>query len=293
VQKGMVVMEVAVVFSLLVVLYIARTYIWNSGKSELPQGKQHLPPANTRRYEFDTATDLLKEISTKWQKPYHTLPVHVDIPRLAKKIIIYGDGEIVHKPQEDNACNTSSGNLFADLPRQDNTIKDIIVTLSKWLGDSQEQQESISTKYASFFGSGDPSLSLNEFIEHVVGVDSNVVKVLKACNQSILAPGVLKLKVAVGNQFPFKDMRGSWRIEIQIDSERVSVTHLKVERSFEDESTEYFEFAWTLRIVFDRQLTRVLEVQLYIDDVLYGDKMDTSKRRKIREVMGAFARTKL
>jgi len=234
-----------------------------------------------------------KRYQQSGKKPYHTLPVHVDIPRLAKKIIIYGDGELVHKPQEDTALNNSSGNLFADLSRQDNTIKEIILTLSKWLGDSQEQQESISTKYASFFGTGDPSLSLNEFIEHVVGVDSSVVKVLKACNQSILAPGVLKLKVAVGNQFPFKDVRGSWRIEIQIESDKLSVTHLKRERSFEDESSEYFEFAWTLRIVYDRQLTRVLEVQLYIDDILFGDKMDTSKRRKIREVISAFWRTKL
>lgn len=188
----MVVMVAAFVFSLLFVVYIARKYIW-PGKTPPPQAKLPPPttsPTTTRRYEFDTTTDLLKEISTKWQKPYHTLPVHVDIPRLAKKIVIYGDGQVVHKAQEDDTCNISSGNLL-DLTRQDSTIKEIILTLSKWLGDPQEQQESISTKYSSFFGSGDPSLSLNEFIEQVVGVDSNVVKVLKACNQSILAPGVL------------------------------------------------------------------------------------------------------
>jgi len=170
-------------------VYVARKYIWPPPKG--PQQKKLPSPATTRRYEFDTATDLKQDISTKWHKPYHTLPVHVDIPRLAKKIVIYGDGVIVHNTPEDNACNTSSGNLFADLSQQDTTIRDIILTLSKWLGDSPEQQEIIASRYAGFFGNGDPSLSLNEFIEQVVGVDSKVVRVFKGCNQSILAPGVL------------------------------------------------------------------------------------------------------
>jgi len=97
----------------------------------------------------------------------------------------------------------------------------------------------------------------------------------------------------VGNQFPFKDLRGSWRIEIHIDPDTLSISHLKRERSFEDDSADYFEFEWSLKLIFDRQLTRVLDVFLFIDDIAFGDKMDKSKRQKIRDVMSAFLRTKL
>jgi len=262
--------------------YLGYKYAWK---------RKILPPVIARRYEFEVAADLLTEISTKWERPYHTLPVHVDIPRLAKKIAIYGNGGIVHRPPDDEL--SSSGSLFNTTPRIDNTIRDIIVTLSEWLGEPKEKQEEILAQYPKFFGSGDPSLSLTEFLDNIVGPTSKVVNVLKACNQSILAPGVLKLKVAVGNQYPFKDVRGSWRIDVHIYSDGLSVTHLKRERSFEDDSADYFEFDWSLKLVYDKDVARLKEVYLYIEALTYGDRMVSSKKKKIREVMSKFSRTKL
>jgi len=277
-------MEVFILAAIVLLLlfgYLGYKYAW-----------KNRPPTIARRYEFEVAADLLKEISTKWERPYHTLPVHVDIPRLAKKIVIYGNGVIVHRPP-DEEMHSSSGNLFSTTPRVDNTVRDIIVTLSGWLGEPKEKQEEIFSQYSNFFGGGDPSLSLTEFLDNIVGPTSKVVNVLKACNQSILAPGVLKLKVAVGNQYPFKDVRGSWRIDVHIYPDGLNVTHLKRERSFEDDSADYFEFDWSLKLVFDRDVAHLKEVYLYIDALTYGERMDSSKKKKIRAVMSKFSRTKL
>jgi hypothetical protein len=53
------------------------------------------------------------------------------------------------------------------------------------------------------------------------------------------------------------DMRGSWRIDILMDGDKVTVVHTKRERSFEDSPSEYFEFGWSLSMVFDKDLSNL------------------------------------
>jgi hypothetical protein len=286
----MVMVIAALVVSIVVVAYVTHKYYWKQD-SEKPATSL----TTGRRYEFEVGADLHKEISTKWERPYHTLPVHVDIPRLAKKIAIYSNGVVVHGPPDEDlsASLGSSGGLFPPAPRVESTIRDIMTVLSRLLGEPTEKQDAITTHYSKFFMGGDPSLSLTEFIDNVVGPTSKVVNVLKSCNQSILAPGILKLKVAVGNQYPFKDVRGSWRIDVHVSSEHVTVTHLKRERSFEDDSAEYFEFDWSLKLVFSSDVSRLEDVILHIDELTYGDRMESSKRKKIRDVMNKFSSAKL
>jgi len=270
------------------ILIVTKKYLWiTQFASNL--FKEPAPPV--RRYDFNSGGDLLTEIGSKWTKPYHTLPVHVDIPRLARKIAIYANGDGVLSAQSDDK---SAYTQVQDGAKQDYLIiRDIIVTLSKVLGEPKTQQDNITERFPSFFGTGDPSLSLNDFLEQVVGANSKVVNVLKACNQSILAPGVLKLKFTVGNAYPFKDMRGSWRIDIHVDDDKLCVTHLKRERSFEDDPADYFEFEWSLKLIFDKDAAQLQEVLLHIDDLSFGNRMGTKKKDKIQEVMTNFSRTKL
>jgi hypothetical protein len=140
--------------------------------------------------DYPDTGDIQTEVRDKWKRPLETLPVHVDIPRLARKISVFtvepdNTKKIVLSPQD-------------DLPSESNTesqvIKELLKTLSKYLGESETQQTNIDTKFMEYFKrTADPSLALADFLSDVVGHESPTACVLKACNQSVLAPGVLVL----------------------------------------------------------------------------------------------------
>jgi len=248
------------------------------------------------RYRDDTGElehgKLSDSIQTRWEKPFQSLPVNVDIPRLVRKISVLSNGNRIFSVTEDAIPDPT---LSPSNPRQETVIiRDFLLTLSLALGDSIERQETLKERFVEFFGrNGDASVFLLEFLDKVVGGDSAVVKVLKACNQSILAPGVLKLKFGVGNHFPFKDVRGSWHITVDVFPDSVCVTHTKSEKSMDEQPSLYFEFNWTMKIEFDRDLTHVIGASLFIDGVEFGDGVQPRTKETILQVMKKFARQKL
>jgi hypothetical protein len=148
-------------------------------------------PTRLRSDSYPEAGDLMTEIRDKWKRPLETLPVHVDIPRLARKISVYtvsdNAKQLVLTTQDDLP---SSGEPTSD----NHIIKELLKTLSKHLGEPATQQENIDTNFVEYFKrTADPSLALADFLNTVVGHESLTAGVLKACNQSVLAPGVLVL----------------------------------------------------------------------------------------------------
>lgn len=247
------------------------------------------------RYRDDTGElehgNLAESIQTRWEKPFQSLPVNVDIPRLVRKISVLSNGNRVFSVNEDTIPDPT---LSPGNPRQETVIiRDFLLTLSSALGDSIERRETMNYRFVEFFGrSGDASVFLLDFLDKVVGGESSVVKVLKACNQSILAPGILKLKFGVGNHYPFKDVRGSWHIVVDVFPDSVCVTHTKYEKSMDDLPNMYFEFNWSMKIAFDRDLTHVTGSSLFIDGVQFGDGVPPKTREKIQHVMKKFIRQK-
>lgn len=130
---------------------------------------------------------LLDEVGNKWRRPLKELPVNVDIPRLARKITIFtsvsSHKEVVHTPEES----------VGESPHDETSgIKDLLVALSKHLGEPASQQYNIESNFGEYFKkTADAAHALADFLEEIVGSDSTTAKVLKACNQSIIAPGVL------------------------------------------------------------------------------------------------------
>lgn len=304
---NVVLLALLIFVSLMVLIFLSKNCIWYSSTTSRRR-KSNAGAANTsttamkHRYEpvdhFGTG-DLKTEIHMKWSRPVKTLPVHVDVPRLARKMAIYADNNknhVLHAAKDTGAGLSDDAplgtvNKHPDAQLHDQRIiRDIILTLSIHLGEPKEQQRHIEAKFPEYFGPGDTSVALREYMENVVGDDSKVIGVLKACNQSILAPGVLKLKFSVGNQFPFKDMRGSWRIDIIVDKDKVTVIHSKRERSFEDSPSDYFEFGWSLAMVFDKDITDLQETLLFIEDISYGSDVHNDKKMQIRESMKNFMR---
>ncbi len=161
--------------------------------------KRYWSPSNSHSPAniYPIPGDLLSELRDKWKKPVESLPVSVDIPRLARKISIYKATENnndTHKEPillgRDDIATTN--NDTTSERHEHVVIKDLITTLAQQLGEPTAHQQSIDERFSEFLKrSADPSQALGEFLEKVVGHHSPTTRVLKACNQSVLAPGVL------------------------------------------------------------------------------------------------------
>lgn len=144
----------------------------------------------------------MTELRDKWSRPLVALPVHVDIPRLARKITVYSSNapssSVANNNKQPVLLQREEGATEADATTDNLVIKELLRTLSKQLDESPEQQEKIDTKFLEYFSkTADTSQALAEFLEMVVLHDSRTSRVLKACNQSVLAPGVLVISLPI------------------------------------------------------------------------------------------------
>lgn len=107
---------------------------------------------------------------------------------------------------------------------------------------------------------------------------------MKVCNQSILASAVIRMKEFIGTKYPYKDQRGKWTIAIVVEDTKITVTHCKFEMSWE--STElypqqHFSFSWALRMEFDINMERMLDVSVKICSLDFLPSVSLETRRKI------------
>eukprot|EP00123_Amoebidium_parasiticum_P018598 comp24251_c0_seq1/m.44909 comp24251_c0_seq1/g.44909 ORF comp24251_c0_seq1/g.44909 comp24251_c0_seq1/m.44909 type:complete len:164 (-) comp24251_c0_seq1:26-517(-) len=139
---------------------------------------------------------LLACVNDIYGKPHTGLPVNKDIPRLVRRIRVYGkDGTLL--------CPTNQDDPPADL------IRNLIFNLSRQL-DDEAQTQRFEAAWANHFAetSTDGTIiakKLGAVINdpEVVGPVCRSMAVLKACNQSVIAPPWTILKVGLGEDLPF------------------------------------------------------------------------------------------
>jgi hypothetical protein len=122
--------------------------------------------------------------------------------------------------------------------RQTQVVCNILTSLAS-ITESSELVSSMHAKSDNYFDTNNPRVDVSkrvlEFLLEVVGDDTKMVRILKGCTQSIIAPAVVRLKSIMVKQFPYKDVRNGWRIHINITPNQVVIIHRKWERSFEDD----------------------------------------------------------
>jgi len=231
--------------------------------------------------KVDLSSDTLKkELLDLISRPLNKLPVHADLPRLCHKIQIFIDGE--------EAWNPLKENFPSDYPTS-NMIWNILFELSKAFGTKEEDIVRLRKEFEILFPQNkdfDYSRALLDLLQNVVGEDSKMISLLKCCSQSMVAASVIRLKRSFGSTYPFKDVRGEWRISIEIDSIKgIRIVHRKRERSFEEDS---FQFQWSFTMEFDRKLDTLNHAVCRIDTLNFG-KIDDSKRKEdVNKIAGPF-----
>jgi Leucine rich repeat len=238
-----------------------------------------------RQIEF-SREKLRRQCSAIFHKRLGELPVHKDIPRLVQRITLNGQLPSVKPVNVKSAAklmrvagdSLDVQNIFR--------IHNFVVQLAEALGDCDNALKKMRKRLflddgggdgaaasaassSSSMPSGDVTVALFQWLNDVVGADSRVVRVLKMCTQSVIAPAVVKLKAALDKHLPFNSVRNGWSIECVVSSDRVFVKHKKLEKSAPASEDIFgtFTFDWAIHFVLGIELADVKEVRVALGNV--------------------------
>ena len=279
------------------------------------------PPNNRQIEEIKmdfSLNGIIQDIQKTRNKHLNSLPIAVDIPRLAKNFKIYNK----------NNEELFEGAKFEENFNDQQTVRIYLiyellqVLLNVFLQeDSKRKEEQSEEEYLQFLTSkkeqfkahfdeivkadGDTSLYVRQLFNEHIPDENKVTSLLKVCNQSILAAVVVRMKCSFGESYPYKDKRGRWFILIQfpfpsINDEnniniannnnndggrkQIVVTHRKEEISWDDGSIDHFisfTFTWELRMYFDVEVKEMYDAQMAIVDFQLLEETSDENIRKL------------
>jgi len=149
-------------------------------------------------------------------------------------------------------------------------------------------EQRFDTHFASFFDErlsqiADLSRTSNEYVTQVLGEDNPLVKLLKAsCNQAIVSPVWVNIKMNILKDFPFKDIKHGWKIYIFFHDDEIEIIHRKREQSFNKESQkEDFLFVWELKLLFSKNMESFKSATYAITDITHHEDIDNERRQNL------------
>ena len=196
-----------------------------------------------------------------WRRPLHRLPVHKDVPRLLKGMLV---------------CTTDGTELYrddgtvraADPATQVAALRRLMLALATKL-DGPQVVRCVEEKLPAFLTgeTGDVAGGLRHFLlESGFPETALFVQVLKAIHQEIIFPAVYALRSSLYAQLPYKDVKGEWRVRVDISPHAVIVRHLKWEQTQDFDATAFFKFRWRLSLAFDRRMLQLESATLHVLD---------------------------
>eukprot|EP01088_Endostelium_zonatum_P010248 TRINITY_DN23622_c0_g1_i1.p1 TRINITY_DN23622_c0_g1~~TRINITY_DN23622_c0_g1_i1.p1 ORF type:complete len:302 (-),score=42.50 TRINITY_DN23622_c0_g1_i1:63-968(-) len=223
------------------------------------------------------------KILTTLLKPVTQLPVHTDLPRLVHVLTISKNQKLLFTAQ-------------LGVPALSNLENTLIVLTQELLGQEQKKIVSLITSLAEkhfLIGKDQPDKVINSILTEAFGIpgtpiDSNpVVKILKAMNQSVMAPALIELKMTLGIQNMTKDVAGSWKINVDFQEgankeKTIVVTSLKREQHI----SNMFQYQWCLSFVFQATSPNSSDVQckdvsVKVTDLVFSE--DVCKKPGLKE----------
>jgi len=253
-----------------------------------------VPPSSLDR------RDLLQSTRRIWNRGLESLPVVIDLPRLAKYVQVIdhrgGGGGGSYVPEKFSShpleTNLDHEDLFFVLSSLVSALeadpqKTLLLLRHCLLEDSIECKE--FSRYGEVQG-------LRWFLQKELGENSRTVHVLKAINQSIIAPAVTDLQMKLWEQLPFRDGGpNSWQVEVHIHDEFISISHSKLQRQLEvvqqdehetkktDAIVAEFQFRWRFEMTFNKHMNDMESVRLEITEFSTNDASHSERLNDLFE----------
>lgn len=178
-----------------------------------------------------TKTDTHAKIAEIFWKPFDAGAVFIDLPRLAKRMDLSDDGQIVSLGLRDDAT-----------PLQ---VLARVIALVAARTETAERAQRIADAAAAALNdassSGVPQLLLKDLFNDVIGLESKCAHVFRGIHQGVVMP--MSFIVKAHTRLLSKDVKDAsgWRISINVlKNGRVVVTHQRREKSFGDAPEDDF-----------------------------------------------------
>eukprot|EP01094_Clydonella_sp_ATCC50884_P022463 TRINITY_DN5161_c0_g1_i1.p1 TRINITY_DN5161_c0_g1~~TRINITY_DN5161_c0_g1_i1.p1 ORF type:complete len:323 (+),score=78.84 TRINITY_DN5161_c0_g1_i1:286-1254(+) len=214
-----------------------------------------------------------------WSRGLADLPVHMDLPRLAHRMRIFD------RDRKECSESDSSKERVA-------IVHSHLTVLSRLLGE-EDMEKAINDRYYEYVredGQGDVSQQLLRFLSEVVGDNSRLGAVLRACHQKMVFPGFYSIKNNIFERLPFKDQRGTWHVSVFLRrNDHVEIRHRKTQVSRATGTTaSEFEFDWELRITLDKALEQIVDISVVVCDLRMMEDVSEARAGEIRQIFAEF-----
>lgn len=225
-----------------------------------------------QNFSEKTIKDIENEAKEIWAKQLDLLPVHKDLPRLARQFdIIDMGGNILSTGDPDTSIESN--------------IKKLLVNTARRL-DGDKKANEITEKFDQYIEPGkDLIKALLKLLKEQVGEQSKVVGVLKAANQSIIAPVVGFVQAGLEEVLPFNSKK--WKIQVLVGDNLIRVTHKRLEKAAPDSEEQYgpFTFEWTIDFILDRNVTEIKSIAVKLTSVNTEPGIKKDKEATLRDLL--------
>lgn len=220
------------------------------------------------------------EYSLIWRRPLHRLPVHKDVPRLLKGLLVVGaDGSEMYR--EDGSARPAEPHTVIA------ALRSLMLTLARHL-DALSVVALIEEKLDVFLppDTGDVAGGLRHFLlESGIPEHSLFVLIFKAVHQEMIFPAVFSLRTSIYGQLPYKDMKGEWKVRIDLRPNEIRISHLKWEQTHEPQPEMFAKFCWCLELTFDRRMRSLQGAKLHVVDYGFGDATSAERVALVERVL--------
>ena len=108
---------------------------------------------------------------------------------------------------------------------------------------------------------------------------------MKAIHQEIIFPAVMSLRASLYGMLPYKDIKGEWRVRVEIRPNDIRVMHMKWEQTQDWDATDFWKFRWGLTMVFDRRMRSLEGATLHVLDYAFGNVTKPERQRLVERAL--------
>jgi hypothetical protein len=257
---------------------------------------------------------IRKEVVKLWALPFSSLPVCVDLARLASRVSIfdfrpkyagsadnYSDSagnfpestvtipgsaevscEIEFLLPADEIMGVRGGGGYQSYPDAFQKTSFIISTVANLIENQQMKEKITKIVYAK--RGSDSQLWLEKVFEEI-GEESKTAQLFKVINQAIIQPvctSVKKMIFELIHSIP-TDVRtpDGWKVFINFYPDNITVTHMRKE-----EIRGQFSFSWSLSILMNYDLVSLKDVTLSFNSMTYEENFPIHFKEKLNKYLG-------
>jgi len=232
-----------------------------------------------KEQKFETLRDVAEACKRIYSKNLDDLACHKDLPRLARNFQVFDlNGNWLGGGKKDCSLNEC--------------IKLILVSVARNL-EGNILADKIDDKFENYIVEGrDTIKGLYDLLKEIIGEQSLLVHVLKAANQSIIAPPVVYLNKQLENKLSFNSEKNGWSISVLKGDSVIMVAHKKKEKASPQSQQAFgeFSFEWVIDFVFDTNMSELKSMRVSLNSIsIDEDAMSAKNAEKVRNLLnGAF-----